>query len=78
MGPRPDLSWEAELLGDIDVFVTLLLVERLSYKHHQSIKKLMASELRQDIGAEIPAGIEGILGNKVMGDVPWKAEETDI
>lgn len=38
----------------------------------------MASVLRQDIGAEIPAGIEGILGNKVMGDLPWKAEETDV
>lgn len=60
------------MLGDIDVFITLLLVERLSYQHHQSIKKLMASELRQDIGAEIPAGIEGILGNKVMETCPGK------
>lgn len=31
---------ESGLLGDIDVFITLPLVERLSYKHHQSIKQL--------------------------------------
>ena len=31
-----------------------LSVERISYKHHLSIKKLMANELRQEIGGETP------------------------
>ena len=38
-------------------------VERISYKHHLLIKKLMANELRQEIGGGTLAGRERILGN---------------
>jgi hypothetical protein len=34
----------------------LLLKKKISYKHHLSIKKLMANELRQDIGGRTLAG----------------------
>ena len=42
--------------------------ERSSYKHHLSIKKPMANELRQEIGGGALAGREGILGNsEILG-----------
>jgi hypothetical protein len=41
----------------------LISVERISYKHHLSIKKLMANYLRQEIGSRAQAGRKRILGN---------------
>jgi hypothetical protein len=38
-------------------------VERISYKHHLSIKVSMSNELRQGIGGGTLAGRERILGN---------------
>lgn len=38
-------------------------MERISSKHQVSIKKLMANEVRQEIGGGILAGGERILGN---------------
>jgi hypothetical protein len=38
-------------------------IERLSYKHLLSIKKLGANELRQEIGGGTLAGRERTLGN---------------
>lgn len=38
-------------------------VERISYKHHLSIKKLTANELRPEIGGGILTGKERTLGN---------------
>lgn len=37
---------------------TVLCVERISYKHHLSIKKPMANELRQEIEGRTLAGRE--------------------
>jgi hypothetical protein len=45
-------------------------VETISYKHHLSMKKLMANELRQEIGGGTLAERERILGisERIKGD----------
>ena len=40
-----------------------MTVEKISYKHHLSIKKMMANELRQERGGGTMSGRERILGN---------------
>jgi hypothetical protein len=44
--------------------------KRIFYKYRLSIKKLMANELRQEIGGGALAGSEMILGNseRIKGD----------
>ena len=44
------------------MYVTIIVV-RIAYKQHLSIKKPMANELGQEIGGVTLAGKEKILGN---------------
>jgi hypothetical protein len=49
----------------LEIYVEASPVERTSYKHHLSIKKAMASELRQKIGRGTQGGGKRILENRI-------------